>query len=100
MKYERIELKPESRLCRSDRVLSQQASDTMILLSLHSGEYYELNDVGHCVWELCDGTKRLDEMIAIVCETYEAPDETIRDDVMELLQELVEEELLILAAAP
>lgn len=88
-------LLPESRLRRSDQVLTQQASDTMILLSLHSGQYYELNDVAHCVWELCDGSKRIDEMIAIVCETYEAPAEAIRADLMALLQELVDEALLL-----
>lgn len=93
-------LLPESCLRRSDQVLTQQASDTMILLSLHSGQYYELNEVGHCVWELCDGTKCIDEMIAIVCETYEASIEAIRADVMELLQELIDEELLFLAETP
>lgn len=90
-------LQLENRLCRSDQVLTQQASETMILLSIHSGQYYELNDVGHCVWELCDGTKRIDEMIAIVCDRYEASSEEIRADVMELLHELVEEELLFAA---
>ncbi len=89
-------LLPESRLRRSDQVLTQQARDAMILLCLHSGQYYELSDVGHDVWEMCDGSKRIDEMIAIVCETYEAPAETIGADVMELLEELVDEELLIL----
>ncbi len=88
---------PESRLCRQDRVLTQQAADTMILLSLDNGQYYELNDVGRCVWELCDGTHRIDEMISMVCDTYEAPAEAIRADVMELLQELVEEKLLAVA---
>ena len=93
-------LQPESRLSRSDRVLTQQASDTMILLSLHSGQYYELNEVGHCVWELCDGTKCIAELISTVCDMYDAPDEAIRADVLELLHDLVEEELLLLIATP
>ncbi|ETX06715.1 PqqD family protein [Candidatus Entotheonella palauensis] len=100
MKNETFILQPESRLCRSDRILTQQADDTMILLSIHSGQYYELNEVGHCVWELCDGTKRVDEMIAMVCATYEAPAEVIRADVMTLLQDLIEEKLLFLAEVP
>lgn len=90
-------LPSESRLCRQDRVLTQQAEDTMILLSLDNGQYYELNDVGRCVWELCDGTKSIDEMISMVCDLYEAPAKAIRADVMELLQELVEEQLLAVA---
>ncbi len=92
-------LLPESRLRRSDQVLTQQAHDAMILLSLHSGQYYELSEIGHCVWEMCDGTKRIDEMIAVVCDTYEAPADTIWADIMELLQELVDEELLLLTEA-
>ena len=70
----------------------------MILLNLSSGQYYELNDVGHCIWALCDGTKPIEEMIAIVCEQYEAPAEAIRADIMELLQELVNERLLLLTS--
>lgn len=90
-------IQSESRLCRRDRVLTQQAADTMILLSLDNGQYYELNDVGRCVWELCDGTRRIDEMVSMVCDTYDASAEAIRADVMELLQELVEEKLLAIA---
>ena len=87
-------LQLEDRLYRSDRVLTQQAAGAMILLSLHSGQYYELNDVGSCVWELCDGTKRVDEVIGLVCDMYAASADAIQTDVMTLLQELVEEELL------
>ncbi len=91
-------MQPESRLSRQDRVLTQQAADTMILLSIDNGQYYELNDVGRCVWELCDGTKSIDEMILMVLDMYEAPAEAIRADVMELLQDLVEEKLLAVAS--
>ncbi len=93
-------LRPENCLRRSEDVLTQQAADAMILLSLHSGQYYELNEVGHSVWDLCDGTKRIDEIISIVCDMYAAPDEAIRTDVMELMQELVAEDLLRLTEAP
>lgn len=93
-------LKPESCLRRSDQVLTQQADDSMVLLSLHSGQYYELNEVGHCVWQLCDGARCIDEMIALVCQTYEAPAEAIRADVMELLQDLIDEELLLPVEVP
>ncbi len=100
MRNERLILQPESHLCRSERVLTQQADDKMILLSLHSGQYYELsNDVACCVWELCDGTTCIDEMMSIVCDMYEAPAEAIRADVMELLQELVDEDLLLVTCS-
>lgn len=91
-------MQPESRLCQQERVLTQEAADTMILLSLDNGQYYELNDVGRSVWELCDGTNSIDEMITMVCDMYEAPAEAIRADVMDLLQELIEEKLLAVAS--
>ena len=38
-----------------------------------SGEYFTLDEVGGRVWELCDGTRSIDEIATIVTEEYDAP---------------------------
>jgi coenzyme PQQ biosynthesis protein PqqD len=86
---------PESCLRQGERILSQQASGTLILLHLDTGEYYALNDVGRRVWELCDGTRQVADVVALLCQEYDAPAETIAADVLALVQELAYEQLVV-----
>jgi hypothetical protein len=85
---------PQSHPQRREQILTQQASDTLVLLNLDNGEYYTLNDVGIRVWDLCDGKHSVSEMVAILCQEYEAPHETIAADVLELLQDLAYERMV------
>jgi hypothetical protein len=85
----------ESRPIRSEQVLAQTSGDTVVLLHPDSGEYYTLDEVGARVWELCDGTRSTAELVEVLCREYDAPAETIRADVLELLAELVDEKLVV-----
>jgi len=66
----------------------------MILLKLPQGSYFTLDEVGRRIWELCDGTKRVVEIISAIGTEYDAPLETVEADVLELLGELQAEGLL------
>jgi hypothetical protein len=83
-----------NRLRRKDKVISHQIEGKEILLRLDSGEYYALDEVGRRIWELCDGTRSVGEVVATVSEEYDAPEDTIRADAVELLQNLLDEKLV------
>jgi pyrroloquinoline quinone biosynthesis protein D len=84
----------DSRLTRRDNVLTQETSDGLVLLDPDGGEYFSLNEVGSRVWELCDGTRTVGDVVGVLAEEFDAPGETIRDDVLELLEELAAEGLV------
>jgi hypothetical protein len=86
---------PESRLRHRERVLMQRAAGTLVLLDLDDGHYYALDEVSGRVWELCDGTRDVSSVVAALSEEYEAPIETIRADIQEFLEEMVDEALLV-----
>jgi hypothetical protein len=86
----------ESRPRHQDQILTQRASDSQILLNLAGGEYYALDEVGSRVWELCDGTRTVGEVVVIVSGEYDAPADTIQADVLELLEDLLNEKLVIM----
>jgi coenzyme PQQ biosynthesis protein PqqD len=86
---------PESRLRRRERVLTQRAADQWILLNLDDGQYYALDEVSGRVWDLCDGTRRVTEVVATLAADYDAPQGTIESDVMEFLQEMWDESLIL-----
>jgi pyrroloquinoline quinone biosynthesis protein D len=49
-----------------------------------------LNSSAGAVWNLCDGTRTVDEMITELAETYPDGAAVIRDDVRETLRKLAE----------
>jgi hypothetical protein len=84
-------------LARSATVLAQQVKrddPTVVLLNPTNGEYYTLEAVGSRVWQLCDGTRNVGEMVAILSQEFEASSEEIEGDVLDLMKELVDEGLV------
>src|SRR5919199_3316842 len=83
-----------SRPRHPEGVVAQQADSTLVLLSLTSGQYYALDDVGVRVWELCDGSRTVADIASVLSQEYDAPAETIEADVLELLEDLASEQLV------
>lgn len=84
----------QDRPSHADQVIAQETSGTLVLLSIPSGQYYSLNELGARVWKLCDGTRTVAEIIELIGKEYDAPLDRIRDDVIALLRELGSERLV------
>ena len=83
-----------TRFQRRQNILKQEAAGTVVLLNMDDGRYFALDGVGGRVWDLCDGSRTLSEIAAILAEEYEAPAETIERDLAELMNDLTNEELV------
>ena len=83
---------------QKERILSQRSKENLILLGLDDGQYYALNRVGGRVWQLCDGTRTVSEIVSILCEEFAAPAATIELDVLELLEDLANGNLVVEAS--
>lgn len=79
---------------RPEGVLAQEAQGRTVLLRMSDGSYYSLDDVGAAVWELSDGERTVEGVIAGVCELFDAPADEIAADVREFITELRDEQLL------
>jgi Coenzyme PQQ synthesis protein D (PqqD) len=80
---------------RRERVLESRVSDRVALFDVDVGTYYGLNDVGGRVWELCDGSRHVHDVVAVIREEYDVPAELVETDVVELLADLVSENLIV-----
>jgi hypothetical protein len=49
---------------------------------------YTLNDVASRVWSLLEAPRSVQEIVAVLCEEYDAPREQVAADVVGLLDEL------------
>jgi hypothetical protein len=76
-------------------VLAQQGQDALVLLSLDDGSYFSLNEVGAHVWNLCDGTRTLAQVVEDVCTEFDATPEEVTPDVLSLVDDLASEKLLV-----
>jgi coenzyme PQQ synthesis protein D (PqqD) len=88
------------RLKRTEGILKQEMSGSLILFNMENGQYFAVNDVGMRVWDLCDGTMSVSEVLAAVADEYDAPSATITEDVLGLLDELWNERLVVDADPP
>jgi Coenzyme PQQ synthesis protein D (PqqD) len=91
--------RPE-RPAHAQQVIAQKVSNTMVLLHLGTGEYYNLDEVGLRVWELCDGTRSVPDLVSAICREFDAPPQQVEQDLLELLEELAAEQLVTEAAPP
>jgi hypothetical protein len=80
---------------RADDVLARRLPERLVLLHPASGRYYTLDEVGARIWELADGSRTSDEIAEELAREYDAPRDTIRADVAELLGELRGERLAV-----
>jgi hypothetical protein len=84
-----------SRPRRRERVLTQTAAGTLVLLDLDGGQYYSLDEVSARVWELCDGEHGVGGIVETIGTEYDAPVETIYEDVLAFVEEMMDEKLLV-----
>ncbi|HLZ23947.1 MAG TPA: PqqD family protein [Ktedonobacterales bacterium] len=84
----------ETRPQHGKHVVVKQGKNELMLLNSRTGHYYTLDDVGITIWNLCDGTRTVSEIVAAVIQEYDAPAATVEADVLELLKDLADEQLV------
>lgn len=89
----------EGRVRRQEGILAQEAHGQTVLLRLEDGGYYALDEVGAMIWQLCDGGRAVADIVALLCEEFDAPEAVVQADVLEFVDDLRRERLLVLDAA-
>lgn len=89
------ELMLDGTLRRQDGILTQEARGQTVLLRLEDGGYYAVDEVGAMIWDLCDGQRSAAEIVSVLCAEFDAPEATVRADVLEFIGDLRREGLLV-----
>ncbi len=85
----------EERPRRRDGLLAQRAADSRVVLDPANGQYYALDEVSGRIWDLCDGSRSVAELIDALAAEYDAPREEIETDALAFLAELAGEGLIL-----
>lgn len=80
---------------RTEQVIAQKASNDWVLFNMSDGNYYSLNDIGGRIWELCNGTRTVSQLVATISAEYDASTEVLEKDIVELLAGLQDGNLIV-----
>ena len=84
---------------RQEQIIVQKGSKDVLLFNMDDGSYYALNEVGNRIWELCDGTHGVKQLVSILSKEYDAPAEVIEADILEVLDDLRSKNLIVECSA-
>lgn len=82
-----------------NNVLFHRYGDEAVILNMETESYYTLNETALRMWELLDGMT-VEEACVVMAEEYDAPLETLQQDVQAFVQALHEGKLVELIADP
>ena len=88
----------ETRVVAGAGQVSTQLGDETVILGGSKGLYFGLNPVGARVWELLEKPTDVRSIVTVIASEYEAPEPTIRADVLKLINEFVEHGLVVTGA--
>lgn len=94
MSIPNTELSPASRVARSENSLAAEIDDELVLMSVEQGNYYGLDAIGADIWRRLEEPMQVSAMCDALCKEYEADADTIRRDVLALLERLIAEGLV------
>ncbi len=78
-----------ARLAKAEGRFSETAiDDEVVVMSLATGEFFSLAGTARAVWQLIDGTRELDVLVAELATQFGIGPDAIATDVAEFVSEL------------
>ncbi len=68
----------------------EESGDEGTVILLISGMMHQLNLLGGMIWNLCDGQRNLDQLVAELQQEFDVDPATLQTDVREFVSDLVE----------
>lgn len=85
-----LELQPQ----RSNDIVFQSMPPDTVLLNLETGYYYSTNPLGTEIWQRCDGTTAISNILSDLHQQFDVSLEQLTQDVLNFIEQMVHEGLL------
>jgi len=92
------DIDPRSILVRSDQVLYSQIDGDVTMMSVESGKYYSLREVGARIWSLLERPTSPDQICNQLMMEYRVDRERCESEVMRVLRHMASEGVVAFAA--
>jgi hypothetical protein len=90
----------ESLVTIREGVVFRELEGEAVLLSLESGTYFGLNEVGTRIWALIQEHRSLRSVLETMQQEYEVSPKTLESDLLRLVEELQAKGLVSISQAP
>lgn len=84
----------EGALKRGNNITWREFGVEGVLLDLHSGEYFQLDDVGLMIWMQIDGRKTAARIVQEIISHFDADTGILAADTIEFLEDLLSKGLI------
>lgn len=87
--------------CVSNNVIAKEIEGELVIVPMIAdvgnldAEMFSLNSTGLAVWKQLDGKENLESVITALSEEFAATYDQIKDDVIEIIEELLEKGLVV-----
>ena len=75
-------------VARNETLLFTDLDDTIVMMDVDEGRYYELDPIGAAIWTLLETARTVAELCEALAATYDVEPDVCRRDVLEFLSEL------------
>lgn len=96
MNTETIDLILTSRPKQKSNVMGQEVLEEMVVYDAETEIGYSLNGSARSIWDLCDGTRSVEEICRVLAEPLDVSSDLLHEDVTTLVKELSKLGLLVL----
>ena len=78
----------------TENVVFRELQGELVLLNLDSGVYFGLNQMGTRIWQLLQERVTLQTVLDRLCQEYDVPETTCREDLLSFAAATIEKGLL------
>lgn len=82
---------------QSEDIVASDIDDEKVMMSIEKGQYYGLDPIGTCVWNLIEKPVQVSELIDALLLEFDVDRETCEKDVLVFLEEIKEDGILQVA---
>ncbi|HET8711638.1 MAG TPA: lasso peptide biosynthesis PqqD family chaperone [Spongiibacteraceae bacterium] len=79
---------------RHPEIIATQADQDIVMVSLATGYYYGISEVGRDIWNAIEEPKRVSDLINDLTRNYEIDAQSCERETLEFLEELINEGLV------
>jgi len=88
------EIGPDFILRRKQDQLFSEIDGEVVMLSVENSEYYGMDKIGSRIWQLIEKPVTLKQLIGILLNEYEVPEEQCKEDTLKFIEQLLEKDLV------
>jgi hypothetical protein len=89
-----------SMVSRADRVVDSDLDEEQALLSMDTGRYYGMSEIGRYIWDLLARPWVVNDLVSMLAAQFKVDRSVCQQDVLDFLGELEQEKLIYVWSDP